>query len=360
MKKVRNILIVLLALIIGLGVFLYLFRNAIAKRAIEYYSREEIGIEVKVDKVNIDIWNTTFSLEQFRIMNPAGFEYEHIAQLNNVHLDYELNSVFNPPVRAEYLEVDIEEIVIARNADGKFNVKEIVPEMPPTERKDVSDEKAPPETIEDPDEVIEDEFEFHIDKFVLSIDRLVYIDDYKRDKSRVRNISIGMKKHVYENITSLEELARLILVEALLQAGLSNLEEIIGPLMDKLNDYISRLPRDFQLDYEDKLHDQIRRIDDFSREYRETIQQYIERVPEISLDDLKPEYEERFREELERIEEKREEYEDVIQEQEERVRDRIDRIEERAEEYQEEIRERYQDRIPDDINDSLRRILPGR
>ncbi len=269
MKIFKTLFLLLIGVIVVGGAFLYLSRNMLAERAIEYYARQSLGVDVRTESVNLKLLDSEIMLEGVEIANPDGYDHPHLARFHSIFLDYDFRSLLQPPFHAYLLEIDLEELVLNRNAEGKLNVEGLIPEKEPVDPEEATQE------VEELDEEV-----FLIDILLLSIDHVVYIDDYKEDETKTRSISVGMKNYVYEEVDNLNDVIRVILVEAILRAGLTNLEEMIEPLTEELSEMISRLPGGLQSEYEEKLRDEVHRLGEKSDKYLERLEEYIESVPE--------------------------------------------------------------------------------
>ena len=277
MKKIGAFFIVLLLLIIGGVLLLYLARNQITERVIKDYVHRELNLDVHVEKLDMNIRQSEVRLEGFKVFNPSGYGDSHLAEFGLIFADYDLASVLRPPFRISLLEIDLQELVVIRNHEGRLNLQELVPDMTEPEKKQSTGEKVTTEAEEDKSLLI--------DILVMSIDRVIFIDHKKEGKRTT--IPVGMRHHVYENIDSFDEVARLILVEAILRAGLTNLEELIEPLTAGLAALIPYLPEEIQDEYGEKLENQLNRLSEKSDKYIDRIDEYLDLLPEEAEDYLR-------------------------------------------------------------------------
>jgi hypothetical protein len=105
MKKILVAALVLVAVALGLGGYLFSNLDALAGRAIEEIGGRILGVPVKVAKVSLSPADGAGALEGFQIGNPAGFQLPHALQAGRIELVVEPKSLTENVIHVRKIEM---------------------------------------------------------------------------------------------------------------------------------------------------------------------------------------------------------------------------------------------------------------
>jgi len=88
----------LLALIVGVGVYLYNSIDPIVKNAIEKYGSEITGTDVSVSSVDISLKSGRGTIRGIRVANPDGFSDDDAFELSEITVDIDVASLNKDPI----------------------------------------------------------------------------------------------------------------------------------------------------------------------------------------------------------------------------------------------------------------------
>lgn len=120
MKKI--IVAFLLVFIFGLTVII-LNRNILARFIIVKGIKKTCGLGVNIEKLNIGLPNV--SISGLKIYNPPGFKERLLADIPEVYMDFDLPAFFKNKVHLGKLKLEIKELAIILNEQGKLNVNSL-------------------------------------------------------------------------------------------------------------------------------------------------------------------------------------------------------------------------------------------
>ena len=114
MKKLLLGALVLVAILAGLGFFLYNRLDLVVKLALEYYGPDVVGASVKVDDVEISPHSGRGRLRNLEIGNPKGFAFARAARFGDVILEVDPATLRAPIVRVQAIGINAPTIVYER------------------------------------------------------------------------------------------------------------------------------------------------------------------------------------------------------------------------------------------------------
>ena len=123
MKGARKVLII--ALVIALGVLL--FRNIIAKIAIENGVQFATGLKLRMDSFNIGIFRSKINIAGLRLYNPKGFEDKVMLDIPNIYIDYNLPAILKGKVYLQEVRFNLKEFTVVKNKEGRVNLNYLKP-----------------------------------------------------------------------------------------------------------------------------------------------------------------------------------------------------------------------------------------
>jgi len=194
MKKLFKWFFRLILVLVLLAVLLVLFLDPIAKALAERQIREQTGLGVKIGKVSIGLRNPTLALENFKLVNSADFGGSTFIDVPELHAQYDLPALRARKVRLNLLRINLGELHIVQNKDGKSNLEALQERQ--KQRASASESS-------------ESKTEFEgIDTLRLTIGRLKFTSE--KDPAQNAEIYVGYKNETVKNVKSMKDLEPLI------------------------------------------------------------------------------------------------------------------------------------------------------
>lgn len=242
MKLLRNILVVMLLLIVGV----VLARNYIVKAGVEKGVEAATGLPLRLKSVDIGIRTTHIDIQGLQLMNPEGFVDPIMADIPEIYVDYNLEPLLQNKVYLNEVRFHFKEFVIVEDKDGRQNLdslkalqKEEEPKKPEVEKEEDA-EKA------------EEELDLRIDRMKLRIDRVVYKDYSKGGDPDIQVFEVNIDEE-FANITDINELVSLIVFKAIAK---TTLKSVVNVAVDSITDIPGDVLKDSILgETKDKIKD---------------------------------------------------------------------------------------------------------
>jgi hypothetical protein len=198
MRILKKILI--FAVILAVICFsLSYFKDQIIRYSVESYLTSSLGTKVEMDKFRMDLVSGSMRIAGFKLYNPEGFSPEILLYLPKIEVEFDLTLVplAHPRLLLRHVDINLDKLLFEKNKEGKSNMDSIKIKFDP--KKPVP-----------------------IDLLNLQI-RQVIEKDYRYAKPLVKSYDINLKKS-YANIKNMDQLAFLLMVEPLKQAGIKGAE----------------------------------------------------------------------------------------------------------------------------------------
>lgn len=203
MRIIRNIIFFILVLFAGVIVF----RNPIIQWTVSTVASQVTGAPVVIDRLAVGIVKPTIRIKGFRVYNPEGFPDGILLNMEELSVDYDLPSLVKGRLHLPLLVVHLKEAVIVKNRYGALNVdalkfaqKPDASSAKPAAGKEASSPAA---------------FPMQIDIMKLDLGQVVFKDYTKGGEPVVTAIDARIHGKIYRNVTSAQQLATIIAVEAL-------------------------------------------------------------------------------------------------------------------------------------------------
>ncbi|MBU1006667.1 MAG: DUF3568 domain-containing protein [Candidatus Omnitrophica bacterium] len=200
MKK----LIVITGIVIASVFILAAVRDSFIKVAVKVGGSHVLGAPVKIDGLSLGIVNQSINIKGFKIYNPKGFPKGILVDIPIIKVKYDLPALLKKKLHLREIVIDLKEVAIVKNKDGKLNVDS----LKVAQKEDKSPDKKPKEKASA-------QMPMQIDLLNLSIGKAVFTDYSKGENPSVEVFDLGVKERIYKNITSAQQLATLVLVEAM-------------------------------------------------------------------------------------------------------------------------------------------------
>lgn len=204
MKKFAIVLGIIIFIFIGLAAV----KNQIIKSVISVGATTVTGVPVHINNLSFSLLGQSISIKGFKMYNPKEFPKEILIDITTLNVDYDLGALLRKKLHLRSVEIDLEQLNIVRNKEGKLNVDSLkVAEK--QEKAAGPKEKKPSQHLP-----------MQIDELILSVGRVVYKDFTKGEQPSVEIFDVGIKRKIYKNITSAQQLTALILTEPLKQTAI--------------------------------------------------------------------------------------------------------------------------------------------
>ena len=84
MKVLGGIVGLIVLLVLGAGVYLFLFSGDLLKSGIEEFGPDFLGADVSVAQVNLDLAGGSAAIRGLEVGNPQGFSGDYAMKLNEI------------------------------------------------------------------------------------------------------------------------------------------------------------------------------------------------------------------------------------------------------------------------------------
>lgn len=199
MKKIRTILVVLCIAIF----FISIIKDQIIKSAITVIATQVTGAPVHIDGFSLGVFNQSVRISGFKMYNPKGFSRGILVDLPKINVRYDLGALLKKKLHLVSVVIGIKEIGLERNKEGKLNVDELKVVKQGEKQANKPSKQIP----------------MQLDLLSLNMGRIVLKDYSAGGESIVKVYDINIHKN-YKNITSVQQLAALILAEPMKAAGI--------------------------------------------------------------------------------------------------------------------------------------------
>lgn len=199
MKKTMVVLVIFFIAILSVGII----KDKIIKSAITIIATQVTGAPVHIDGFSLGIFNQSVRISGFKIHNPKGFSKAILVDLPKIYVSYDLGALFRKKLHLASIEIEIKEIGLEKNKEGKLNVDELKVAKQGEKQKSKPSEQMP----------------MQLDMLTLGMGRIISKDYSDGAEPVVKVYDINMRKS-YKNITSVQQLAALILAEPMKAAGI--------------------------------------------------------------------------------------------------------------------------------------------
>jgi len=212
MKKPLKLSLIVVVSILAAAIL----KDFVIKSVITVAATQVTGAPVHIDGFSLGVFNQTVRISGFKMYNPKGFPRGTLVYLSRINVTYDLGALFRKRLHLSNAEIELKEMGLIKNAEGKLNVNELKV-MKQVEKKEARGRKP------------SKQMPMQIDTLKLGIGKIIS-KDYSSGKEPVVYVYDVNIHKTYRNITSAQALAALILVEPMKAAGIQT-AEIYGVAM---------------------------------------------------------------------------------------------------------------------------------
>lgn len=134
MKKLRKILLVILAAIVILAVAVVVFVNLFADRAvkagIETAATKTLNVGVTINSLDLSIMAGKLTLGNLVINNPPGYQHDKLLQLKNASIAVDVWSLLSDIVNIKEIKLDGAEVVMEQRGVSGNNIQDLLKSIP--------------------------------------------------------------------------------------------------------------------------------------------------------------------------------------------------------------------------------------
>ncbi len=211
----------LIGKIIRLFVFILIlaviFHNWTAKFLLTTGLRIALGAPVKVEEVKINFSDVSVLFGNIEIANPSSFFSEApLAKIPKIFIDASLSSLWEGKIHFEAIELNIQELHVIRERDGRINLLS----LKTLEPKSQSQSQTSRQKSEIP-------LHFQIDQVILSLGQARYTD-LTGPNPVEKGVNLRINRATYKNMDGLEDIVKVISWETLKRIGFGNLTAFLG------------------------------------------------------------------------------------------------------------------------------------
>jgi len=126
LKLVRLIVVVFVVLLLVVAVGVGLFADRALKLGIEAAGSKELGVGVKVGKVNLSILKGAVELKNLSIDNPPGYQHSKLLELENGRIEAQIGSLLTDTVNIKDIKLDGVVVVVEQRGITSNNLQDLI------------------------------------------------------------------------------------------------------------------------------------------------------------------------------------------------------------------------------------------
>ncbi|MDP2653303.1 MAG: hypothetical protein Q8Q08_04655 [Candidatus Omnitrophota bacterium] len=198
-----KIFAVVLAVLLGLAVI----KDFLIKSAITSIGSSVVGAPLRVGHFSLNLLTQKVRIKNILLYNPPGFPDEPLIDIPEIGVDYDLPALLRRKLHTPLIIVNVKEMTVIKNKDGSLNVDslKVAQVQAKDQKKGESKDKKKPAG----------DMVMQIDEMRLTVGRVIFKDYTKGTEPKIEVFDVGMKDKVFKNITSAEQMATLIMVQAM-------------------------------------------------------------------------------------------------------------------------------------------------
>ena len=138
-KWIKRIVLLVLLVIIGGGIYLFVTLNSLARTQIVDYSKEYMGVDVELEDAEVSVFSGYYKITGLKISNPEGYRTPTLIEIPEMTIKLEPMSVFANKIIIE--DITIKDAVITYEHGKTSNLDYILNRMDEYDRKNYADEE---------------------------------------------------------------------------------------------------------------------------------------------------------------------------------------------------------------------------
>ncbi len=210
----KKIIIGIITFSLCLVIFVLVARNFIVKTAVTKAVTALTGLKVEIQKIDIGLWSSTLEINSLKVYNPVGFTDKIMVDIPLVYVDYSLGGFFKNRVQLNKIKIEIKELAVIINEQGKLNYNSLAMLMPKT-----GGGKSP---------------EVKINELYLKIGKVWYKSYLRLAGTKQMEFNANIEE-TFKDVTNPSQLASDILKKILARVGISDLAKFDVSGVSKLS-----------------------------------------------------------------------------------------------------------------------------
>lgn len=199
----------LLILMLVLGIGALLLKDTIIKEITVKRLRDETGMDVRIGKMHVRLFDSIVSLEQVVVYNGAEFGGAPLLDVPDLHLEYDWDALVRNKLHLRLLRIYLREIHVVENQHGQNNMQEFLRRL-----RDTPSVSRPGGQGGGGGDLMFD----RIDVLNLSAGKVRYTN--MRFPKRNHENEVGIRNEMIQNVRTPEDLTAIVM-KVLLRAGIT-------------------------------------------------------------------------------------------------------------------------------------------
>ncbi|MBF0479695.1 MAG: AsmA family protein [Candidatus Omnitrophica bacterium] len=192
---------------------LSLAKNFLIKSAIEWGAKAVVGTSVKIQQFSLGMFSQKIRIKGFQVYNPQGFPSGILVDIPEIGVDCDIPSLLKGKNHIPLLIIDMKEMIVVKNKQGKLNVNSLKVSQKPEEKNKASSGKKAEKPVV-----------MQIDRMKLTVRKVIYKDYTSGAKEpKINVVDVGIQDKEFKNITSAQQLASLVLYATFNSAALKSI-----------------------------------------------------------------------------------------------------------------------------------------
>ncbi len=188
--KILGLLVLIILLLVMAAIFLL---PKLAGRLIEISLAREVGVPVKVGKLDFSLTQPRFSIKELRLLNPSGFPSGEMARVREAKVTYLPPATLTSFIDLKNLELEFDEVRLLRNEKGILNLP--APTSGPGLRE-------------------------AIDELTLTLASVTYTNLADAEPLQ-ETVELGLDRELYRNVKGVAGIVEIVNWEILKRAGIA-------------------------------------------------------------------------------------------------------------------------------------------
>lgn len=203
MKTIFKLIKWLLILTVVLVVGLVLARNFVVRTGLQIGARQATGFPLNIGAVDIGLLNGKLEVRDLKLTNPQDFDEKRFVDLPRLYVDYEFSSMLRRQPHVREMEVNLNELVIVKNAAGEYNAMKL--KNMAAGSSTTSEKKTP----------------YRVDLLKVKVGTVI-VKDYSKGNPTERVYKLNLDV-TYKDLTETTDISKLVLATVLKNVGIPDL-----------------------------------------------------------------------------------------------------------------------------------------
>jgi len=192
-------------IVLGVLIILLVVKDFFIKPIVTTVGSSVAGAPLKIKSLSTGFIGNKVWVKGIKLYNPKGFPAEPMIDITEVGADLDLMALATGKLHLPLVIMNLHEMTIIKNKEGVMNVEALKVTQAAEEKKE-----EPKDTKEKSKPV-----KMKIDVMKLNIGQVIYKDYSKGEPPVVQVYDVALKDKTFKNITSPEQLATLVMMEAM-------------------------------------------------------------------------------------------------------------------------------------------------